>query len=223
MRRSQIFLLLVGLLGACDSGPAPEQLAVSYLLTWFEQAEQGMRDDELCHGLGLLKHPTYTCADYLQSAANITLSSRGVAAVTPMDCYQDICGTFFQIEVDGVDKAGNESREIVLIKQDADTMRVYWYRSEEMLQDLRRAEEIQREADKDPVQVAYDELTNQYPTLYAYPPCIDVRPSSNTLLAPPIALQDINPAELDLLADECSGTVCIGTVGRKYALLCKTD
>ena len=207
-------------LAGCDSGPSPEQQAVAHALTWFEAAHDGQRDDRWCHGLGLLKHPTFSCAEYLEQAAGITLASRSVSEITPMDCYQDVCGRFFQLEVDGMDSVGNETKELLLLKQDDGVMRVYWYRSNEMLRAQQIAQEQREEADKDPIQAAYDALTNRYPSLYEYPPCLQLRASSTTLMADPVALEEIDPAVFDALAETCSAQMCITTVGRKYAALC---
>ena len=207
-------------IAACDSGPTPEQQAVAHALKWFAAAHDGHRDDSWCHGLGLLKHPSYSCADYLNQAAGITLESRSVIDVTPMDCYADVCGAFYQLEVEGMDAVGNERRELLLMKHDDGTMRLYWYRSDSMLREQQIAQEQQAEDDKDPIQVAYDTLTNRYPGLYEHPPCLDLRPSSSNLLADPVALDEIDPAVFDTLAQQCSSQMCITTVGRKYAALC---
>lgn len=204
----------------CTDTPSPRRQAVEFIQSWFALAAQGKQGNEYCHGLGLLKHPTFSCSDYLTEAARVDPASRNVVEVTPLDCYETVCGDFYQIEIDAADLVGNEAQELVLLKRDDGVMRLYWYRSSAMLQQQQIAARIEEEAAKDPLQAAYDELTNRYPTLYEYPPCLDTRVSSSTLMTSAKGLEEINPRRYDELAAQCSSQMCIALVGRKYAPLC---
>ena len=219
MARLASIALLVGCV-ACADQPDNAQQALQGSLQWFEQAEAGQRDEKLCHGLGLLKHAQHSCSEYLAEAAKIDHATRTVDAIEPLDCFKDVCGVFFQLEFSGFDKAGNESRELLLIKRDNNISRVYWYRSKSMLDEVIAANAIIENNAKDPLQAAYDEITNRYPTLYSYPPCHKVRASSSNLVAKPMSRHQLDPQQIDALAAACGANFCFSLVGQKIAALC---
>ena len=76
------------------------------------------------------------------------------------------------------------------------------------------------EEEKEPIQVAYDEITARYPALYQYPPCDGVRASSSTVVAELMVRDAIDVAAVEQLAENCGETFCFSLVGEKIAPLC---
>lgn len=210
-----LLLLGIGLL-ACSPAENDHQSALAFTQGWFDQARAGVRDEALCHGLGLLKHPPFSCADLLDHAAQV--KQRNLTAVTPMDCMESVCGEFYELRFDGSDTAGNEASEIVVLKKDNGQLRMYWYRSTSLLKLLASPEDDPLE--KSPEQRAYVNLTNRYPELYAWPPCYGVRVSSSNLMAPLTPVDGIDVSKTSTLAAQCGPTFCFAFVGNKVASLC---
>ncbi len=219
LRRSRwlMWLLVVGL-GACQPQPDPQAESLNYLAGWFQKAGAGERGDDLCHGLGLLKHAQFSCADMLAGAAKIDPARRTIGRFKARDCFESVCGTFYELEFSGFDLAGNEVDETAILKQDEGQLRVYWYRSSTMLQALAASEP--EEEEKAPEQVAYDALTALFPSLYQYPPCYGVRPSSSNLRGDMFVMQNADVAQIEALAAACGEQFCFALVGQKIATLC---
>jgi len=205
---------------ACADRAAERRAEIAgFLIEWFDQAQAGARGDDLCHGLGLLKHSEFTCADMLTHAAQIDPASRSSPVIQPIDCFAGVCGEFYEVTMTGRDGSGNEVDESVVLKRDGGTLRIYWYRSDTMLAALRAAQPPADDA-KDPLQVAYDEVVARYPSLYEYPPCYGVRPSSSNMIGKPTAMDGLNTDEIDGLAATCGESFCLALVGNKIATLC---
>lgn len=212
-------MLLGGLaLSACEPPPDPRAQSLDYLSQWFQVAEAGDREDTLCHGLGLLKNKRFTCAEMLDYAAQVDPAQREVASFRAIDCWQNVCGTFYEVAFTGFDLAGNEMDETVLLKQDEGQLRVYWYRNDAMFNQL--AAEAPEEEEKAPEQVAYDALTALHPSLYEYPPCYGKRPSSSNLVGEMFAIEQADVAAIEALAATCPEQFCFALVGQKIAPLC---
>lgn len=208
--------------GACTDQAALERdAALQFLGNWFDQANAGAREESLCHAFGLLKHPDVTCPQMLEHAAKVDPATRTIAGISPMDCFGEVCGDFLQVEFDSRDPAGNEIRENAVLKRDEGRFRLYWYRSDTLLAELRAGQPDPEEVEaKDPEQVAYDQLVARHPELYSYPPCYGVRASSSNLLGKPAAIEDIDPAAVETMAADCGDTFCFALVGSKIATLC---
>jgi len=218
---SFLVVVLAGITTGCvDQRAQRNEQALNLLNEWFAAAAAGERSDTLCHGLGTLKHPEVSCADMLEHAARIDQATRHVGRLADMDCFGDVCGTFVQIELTSRDQDGNEIHEHALLKQDDGIFRLYWYRSDSLLDLLRAALPDSREAEKDPVQQAYDEITARYPALYQYPPCYDIRVSSSNLRGELMRKDELNIAVIDALAADCGESFCFGLVGNKIAAVC---
>ena len=206
------------LLAACqEQGPGIEVRSAELMLTWFAAAQRGERDDNLCHGLGVLKHQEFTCADMLDYASRIDPESRHVGQPRARSEFGSVTGRFFELDIDSTATSGIEVRETVVLKEDDGVLRVYWYRSDLMLETLKAN---RQEDEKEPEQIAYDEITARYPGLYAYPPCYGVRASSSTLVGELMPKDDIDVARVESLAEACGDTFCFGLVGQKIAPLC---
>ncbi len=218
-----VALLFLG--AACtDDVELKRDQGLEYLSGWFAAAAAGERDDALCHAFGLLKHPDVSCATMLDHAARVDPAQRTIAGMTQMECFGEVCGEFLQVEFDSRDPAGNEIRENALLKRDEGRYRLYWYRSDTLLAELRAGEPDAEEIDaKDPEQQAYDALVARHPALYSYPPCFGVRASSSNLRGKPADIEDIDPAAVETLAAECPDTFCFALVGSKIATLCPTS
>ena len=219
MFKRQYWLLgLIVLAASCSQGPDPKQRSLEFLAQWFNQAASGAREDSLCHGLGLLKHPQFSCVEMLEFAARGDQGSRVVTGFSTDDCMQDVCGQFYQVSFSGADTAGNELNENIILKEDEGTLRVYLYRSNLMFSNMPTEES--EEEDKDPEQIAYDALTAQFPELYEYTPCYGVRPSSSNLRGELFAIEDADVKAINALAQDCGEKFCFALVGQKIATLC---
>ncbi len=210
-------MLVVGGFG-CQPPPDPQAESLAYLANWFQQADQGSRDENLCHGLGLLKHAQFTCAQMLEAAAKIDPNERQIGRFRAHDCFHSVCGTFYELEFTGLDKLGNEVSETAVLKQDEGNLKLYWYRSIGMLRAMAASEPDEEE--KAPEQIAYDALTAQFPSLYEYPPCYGARPSSTTLVGDLFHIKDANVTQIETWAAGCPETFCFALVGQKIAPLC---
>ena len=206
------------LAASCSQGPDPQTRSLTFLAQWFDQASAGERDENLCHGLGLLKHPQFSCIEMLDYAARGDAASRTLTAFTKEDCVQDVCGTFYELSFAGTDIAGNELDENTILKEDDGQLRLYLYRSNLMFSNI--AEAQSEEEEKDPEQIAYDALTAQFPSLYEYPPCYGVRPSSSNLAGELFEISAANVAALNEMAQKCPEKFCFALVGQKIAPLC---
>lgn len=217
-------MALCFLAAACEDQQVKlEQQSLSFVGEWFAQASAGVRDDSLCHGLGTLKHPEISCAEMLEHASRVAADSREVTSLKPMDCFAGVCGEFVEITFSSRDQAGNPLDETALLKRDNGTLRMYWYRSDTLLGLLRSNDEEAIEA-KESIQLAYDEMTTRYPSLYSYPPCYRVRPSSSTLVGELMEKDNMDVASVEQLADSCGEAFCFALVGNKIATLCpKSD
>lgn len=209
------------LAAACvDKQAQTSEQSLTFLTGWFDEASSGKRDDALCHGLGVMKHPEVSCADMLEHAGRVEPTSRVVQTVRALDCFSDICGEFIEVTFNSHDLAGNETRESAVLKRDDGVMRLYWYRSDSLLETLRGAGEEDAEEDKDPLQIAYDEVIARYPKLYAYPRCYDVRVSSSNLAGTLMPLDAMDEAAITDYAMNCGESFCFALVGNKIAPLC---
>ena len=121
--------------------------------------------------------------------------------------------------MDSADFAGNPVRENAVLKKDDGVIRLYWYRSDLMLAAYKAANP-DPEDEKDPIQVAYDEITGRYPELYQYPPCLDERVSSSVLVGEIAEKDQLDVSEIERLAVECGESFCFALVGQKIATLC---
>jgi len=218
-RQNTLALALCALMFACEDPQATLQTqSLVYIQDWFNQAHLGNRDPNLCHGLGVLKHPEITCLEMLEHAASVAPESRQVNALTPRDCFGKVCGEFVEIGFDSMDQQGNSIRENAVLKRDAGTLRLYWYRSDSLLALLVPAD--QEKDQKDPLQLTYDRLTALHPELYSYPPCYGVRASSSNLVGELYELEQLPVATIEKSAAQCGASFCFATVGSKIATLC---
>lgn len=213
-------LLAATLLACAERQPPLSDQITTYLDGWFAAAESGARDDDLCHGLGLLKHSQFSCAEYLEHAARVNPTTRAISSITPTDCFAKVCGEFFQVDLSGFDKAGNELNESAVLKRDNGKLKLYWYRSDSLIAELRAANPDPGDDDKDPQQAAYDEIIARYPSLYQYPPCYQVRPSSSNMVGSLQARDNIDTTKVDQWAEACGASFCFALVGEKIASLC---
>lgn len=215
-----VLLSLPLLLQACgDAGPSPRDASLAHMQSWFAAADQGNRADTLCHGLGMLKHSDFSCAELLDYASRVDGSTRTIARISEQDCFQGVCGEFYQIQFSAFDPAGNEVEETALLKVDDGVYRTYWYRSSLMLAELASVSDDDRDQ-KDPEQVAYDALVALHPELYEFPPCYGVRPSSSNLAGDLMLPENLQVAAVEHNASACGDTFCFAFVGAKVAQLC---
>ncbi len=213
-------MLVATVLASCqDSGPSDGERAVAFLADWFAKASAGQRGDELCHGLGTLKHPQFTCAEMLAYAAEIDGASRTIKGTRSLKEFAGFPGSFLETEIDSTSRGGEPVSETAVLKQDDGILRLYWYRSDLMLKKL-QAEADAQEEEKHPEQKAYDELVARYPVLYAYPPCYGVRPSSSNLAGELVAMEEVDVDVIEGIAAECGTEFCFSVVGQKIAPLC---
>ena len=205
---------------ACtDRVAETRQQSLAFVGGWFDKAQAGAQDENLCHGIGLLKHPSVDCSQMLRAAADIDPATRSLESINPQDCFSSVCGEFIEIRFDSRDLAGNEVRETALLKRDDGQFRMYWYRSDGLLAQIRADNPIEAE-EKDPQQVAYDEIIARYPSLYSYPPCYGVRVSSSNLAGDLMPIDAMDEAEIERLAATCPERFCFGLVGQKIAPVC---
>lgn len=221
LSRNTLSLCLGALLVGCAPQVDTQAESLAFAAQWFKQATAGAQDENLCHGLGLLKNPQFSCAEMLGYAARVDLAERSVSHFKPHDCFQTVCGTFFEAGFSGHDLAGNEVEETIVLKQDEGQYRVYWYRSNLMFADPSNS--APQEEQKAPEQVAYDALTALFPTLYEYPPCYSVRPSSSNLAGALFAREAADVAQIKQWANACPETFCFALVGQKIAPLCPKE
>ena len=213
--------LSVFALTACgDPTAARNEKAMAALGDWFAAAANGQRDEDLCHGLGTLKHQDASCTDMLDHAARIEPTSRNLERISDLDCFASVCGDFVQVELAGADRDGNPATEQALLKQDEGRFRLYWYRTDSLLDEMRAAMPDPAEEDRDPIQIAYDQITERYPALYQYPPCYGVRASSTNLRHELMRKDNIDVPTIERIAAQCGETFCFGLVGEKIAALC---
>lgn len=213
-------LLLILLLSACtDPVKQRETASLTFIQGWFQAASQGSRSEDLCHGLGLLKHKAFSCADMLEAASQINPESREIIALVPQECFSGVCGDFLEVRIRSQDLAGNEVDETALLKQDDGKLRMYWYRTDGLIAQL-NAQQPSTEEEKAPEQIAYDEITARYPSLYSYPPCYGARASSTTLVGDLMAKDAMDVHQVDTWAAACGETFCFALVGNKIASLC---
>ena len=209
------------LVGACaDKAAELQDASLAHAQYWFDQADAGADSDSNCHGLGLLKHPSVSCAEMLRAASRVDSGSRRISGITPRDCFDTVCGEFVELNFSGLDLAGNEINETLLLKRDNGQMQTYWYRSNALLAELQAANPPAQEDEKSPQQIAYDEVVARYPSLYSYPPCYDTRPSSSNLSGELMVRDKINVDAVEARATQCGETFCLSLVGNKIATLC---
>ena len=169
----------------------------------------------------MLKDKQFECDDYLAAAQGIDPASRAIQEIRELECFEKVCGEFFEVRVTGTDNYGEHSEETVLLKRDDGVLKVYWYRSKLMLANIRRENERIEEASRSPMQAAYGRLTEKYPALYQYPPCPDdLRASSSTLKGTPQREDELQSAAFEEWAQQCPDTFCLAMVGTKIAGLC---
>jgi hypothetical protein len=220
--RLLLTLLLATLFSASGCGPSQRPLASAgvadeFARKWLTDAiETG---DARCHGLGLLKHPEFSCEQMQTYAHRIQSTSRTLTAITEHDCVGNICGDIVEVNFSALDDSGAPVEESIVLKRDEGIIRMYLYRSNLMLKDYETAHP-RREEEKDPVQVAYDELTARYPSLYQFPPCYGVRASSSNLTGALQPKDNVNVGLMETLATTCGESFCFGLVGDKIAPLC---
>lgn len=195
------------------SGTLADDFARAWLTAPFEAG------DKRCHGLGLLKHPEFSCSDMQAYAHRVAPDSRTLEAVKVHDCVVNICGDMVEVNFSAVDKANNPVEESIILKRDEGVIKLYLYRSNLMFKDYAAANPQTQDA-KDPVQLAYDELTARYPSLYEFPPCYGVRASSTTLIGALQAMDAVDVPFMETVAAECGNSFCFGLVGEKIAPLC---
>lgn len=217
VRKGLLFLPLAALIACGPTEPTFEESGAVFLSQWFAQGV--VENDNRCHGMGVLKHQEFSCLDMQTYAAKIDAASRTITSVQHHECFGSICGQFLEIELDSADIAGNPVRENAVLKRDDGTIRLYWYRSDLMLADYKAANPDPKD-DKDPLQVAYDEITGRYPALYQYPPCLDERVSSSVLVGDIAAKDQLDVATIEVQAAACGETFCFALVGQKIATLC---
>ena len=169
--------------------------------------------------MGVLKHAEFSCLDMQTYAAKVDPATRTITDVRRHECFASVCGNFLEIEMASTDLGGNPIRENAILKRDEGTIRLYWYRSDLMLADYKAANPDPKE-EKDPVQVAYDEITARYPELYQFPPCLDERVSSSVLMGEIAEKDQLDVANIERLASECGDSFCFSLVGQKIAPLC---
>jgi len=219
--KATLAVALFVMAAACTDRQALLQSEVDdFLSNWYAQAAAGKRDEGLCHGLGLLKHPAFTCVDMLDHAARVDRSSSSPSSITSIDCFAGVCGEFYEVALSGRDNAGNEIRETHVLKRDDGMLRVYWYRSDTMMAALRAANPAPDEDAKDPLQTAYDEIVARYPSLYEFPPCYGVRASSSNMAGALMAKDAIDTDAVAHIAQSCGEKFCFALVGEKIAPLC---
>ena len=211
---------LIGALSACEAPPSLEQQAPNFAAGWFAAARDGQRNDTLCHGLGALKHPEFTCAEQLEHAAAVQPESRVLARTRLRDCFDTVCGEFVELAFDGTDDAGNAVEETLVLKRDNERVQAYWYRSTSLLAAYRSANPEPDADEKDPLQAAYDEVTATYPALYTFPPCYGVRASSATLRTPTMRRDAMDAPAVEAAAAACGERFCLTLIGEKMAGLC---
>jgi len=229
-----ILALQVWLLSACTPAADPHAQAAAYANQWFAQASsiaqqepaetaahQGNTHDHLCHAMGLLKHPQFSCSELLQHAARINPQSRQLSSNQTRKCVGSVCGEFYELTYRSSNHQGVEGEEIMLLKKDKGAFRVYWYRSASLMAMLTAADDKQQPGNgKSADQVAYDQLTEQYPGLYQYPPCYQVRVSSSNLRGQLTAPMDVDPGIIEQQAAACGAAFCLAFVGTKVASVC---
>ena len=215
-----VMALCCGVCACVDKQAQITEQSLAFLTDWFSQASAGERGDDLCHGLGTLKHPQVSCADMLDHAARIEPFSRTPAPVNVRDCFGDVCGEFFEVNFNSLDLTGNEVRESAVLKRDDGVLRLYWYRSDSVLEQLRAANPTPTKQEKDPQQVAYDEVVARYPALYQYPPCYGVRVSSSNLVGALMPKDAMDEDAISEYAASCGENFCFALVGYKIAPVC---
>lgn len=220
--RHVALVLVAACLAACgDATPTSDIAAQQFLEGWFARTRAPIEPDNMCHGLGMLKHSTFACAEIVAHAGRVTPASRTLTRAVTRDCFESVCGTFMELEYSGTDLAGNGVDEHIIVKRDDGQFRVYWYRSTTLLEAYRQAHPELAEVDApDPLQVAYDELTARHSDLYAWPPCYGIRATSNNLRTPTMALDAIDAELMATEATACPETFCFALVGQKIAGLC---
>ncbi len=212
---------LVIFVTACTDKEAQlRDASLAHAQQWFAIAATGADGDENCHGLGLLKHPGVSCAQMMSFASEVDSASRQITAVTPRDCFERVCGEFVELNFSGQDLAGNEVNEMLLLKRDEGRMKTYLYRSNLLLTELGAESPATQKDEKNPQQIAYDEVVARYPGLYSYPPCYGIRPSSSNLVGELMQRDNMNVAAVDQQAQQCGATFCLALVGNKIATLC---
>ncbi|XOV85044.1 MAG: hypothetical protein ACFHXK_07930 [bacterium] len=212
---------LVVLLSACgDKAAELHNASLAHAQQWFAAAAAGAVDEENCHGLGLLKHPQVTCAEMLEFAAEVDGAKRQIVDIRTRDCFASVCGEFVELTFTGQDLAGNETDETLLLKRDNGRLKTYLYRSNLLMTQLAAATPRAEENEKSPQQAAYDEVVARYPSLYSYPPCYDIRPTSSNLVGELLVRDNIDVEVVDTLATQCGDNFCLALVGNKIATLC---
>lgn len=193
---------------------------LAYLTEWFQLAADGQRGDEHCHAFGLLQHSDVTCAEMLDHASRIVASERTVTSTRFIECLEDVCGEFLEIELAGVDKAGREITEIAVLKRDDGRFRLYWYRTTSLIESLTTSQTDASPTEDDQDQKAYTRLTNEHAGLYQFPPCLDVRVSSSNMIGGLVQTSDIDIEDFESRSESCPDTFCLAFVGRKVAGIC---
>jgi len=212
---------LVMFVTACTDKEAQLQDAsLAHAQQWFALAGTGADGDENCHGLGLLKHPDVSCAQMLSFASRVDSASRQITGINTRDCFESVCGEFIELNFSGQDLAGNEVNEMLLLKRDDGRMKTYLYRSNLLLSELGGENPETPTEEKSPQQTAYDEVVARYPSLYSYPPCYGIRPSSSNLVGELMQRDNMNVAAVEQQAQQCGATFCLALVGNKIATLC---
>ena len=155
----------------------------------------------------------------LEHASRMQNESRQVVSSRVMDCFDTVCGQFVETKYQGIGPNGEVWEEIGVAKQEAEGFKVYWFRSDSMLATIAQ-QQAEEEQSEDPIEIMYDQLTATFPSLYQYPPCRNIRPSSNNLIGETTPLSEIDPEAIEKLAEGCGPSFCFAHLGNKIATLC---
>ena len=218
-------MVLVTFLTACtDKAAQLQDASLAHAQQWFALADAsedpGTEKDKHCHGLGLLKHPAVSCAQMLSYAGQVDSTTRQITGITPRGCFESVCGEFVELNFSAQDLAGNDVNEMLLLKRDDGRIKTYLYRSNLLLAELGPKNPTDQAEEKSPQQTAYDEVVARFPSLYTYPPCYGIRPSSSNLVGELMVRNNIDVAAVDKAAAQCGETFCLALVGNKIATLC---
>ena len=222
-----LLILCVFAASACQNKEELNQQAAFNVFNEWATQNQSQGSDS-CHAYGLIKHPETTCEEMLQHAQKVIHDTRALSSRRSLECFDSVCGEFIELEMESKDSKNRSVKEIAVLKNDNDTFRLYWYRTNSLLTVINERTNIlakgtsnlELEAKQEQLDRTYAYLTNKIPELYQFPACLGTRITSSNLIGNLMPLNSVTLSDFVSRSKKCDKVLCIGMIGKKVAAVC---
>ena len=214
-------------ISACkDKEDLNQHSALDAFNNWVSQNQ--LPGSDSCHAYGLIKHPETTCEEMLQHAQKIIHDTRALSSTRSLECFDSVCGEFIELEMESKDSKNRSVKEIAILKNDNDTFKLYWYRTNSLLTVINErtntqakgTNNLELEAKQEQLDRTYAYLTNKIPELYEFPACLRTRITSSNLIGNLMPMDKVTLTDFVSRSKKCDKVLCIGMIGKKVAAVC---